>query len=224
FFIICFIYCPLSNAKDKTYQYLQDESFTPSSIDYSALERLNYKKLTDHSRRSQSSPLYVTGFDEQIDEDTYILGTGDGLTIYIWGSINDEIISIIDHEGNFIIPSIGTVNVRNLTLREGKERIKERILTSYKKIKLSITLSIIRRFKVYVLGEVVNPGPYIVTGAARVSDLINLTGGLKTSTLKISASKDNTSKNNTSKNGALKDDALKADSTLQLRAIEIENE
>lgn len=121
----------------------------------------------------------MTGFDVQVNEETYILGTGDGITIYLWGTINNELNSTVDHEGNFIIPSIGVVNVKGKTLKEGKKLIKEKLLNTLKKVDMSIILSKIREFKVYVLGELSFPGPYTVNGATRVSDLVTLGGGCK---------------------------------------------
>jgi protein involved in polysaccharide export with SLBB domain len=99
--------------------------------------------------------------------------------VYIWGSVYDEISSTIDHEGNFLIPAVGLVAIKGLTLKEGKDKIREKILKVYTSVEMSIILSKVRDFKVYVLGEVVYPGFYIVNGATRVSDLVVLAGGWK---------------------------------------------
>lgn len=209
--LICII-CQQVCSEDDRYNNILDESFslTPSDIDRSILEGLEYKKLSDLTQEErQRLQIDVTGFDERIDENTYILGTGDGLTVYIWGSVNKQFLSIIDHEGNFIFPSIGSVNVKGLTLREGKEKIKEKIIGIYKEGDITIVLSEIRKFKVYVLGEVKEPGSYIVNGATRVSDLIITAGGLKPSIIK---------------DNRLKSNETNIDSIGTLRAIEIENE
>ena len=171
--------------EERSLQSIIDESFSivPSGeskkgVDDIMYQKLNYRNLSNDTRKTQSSPTDVIGFDVCVDESKYILGTGDGLTIYLWGSINDKIQSIIDHEGNFVLSSIGIVNLRNLTLREGKEVIRNKILSSYKEVEMSIVLSKVREFKVYLLGGVTEPGHYFVNGAMRVSDLIIRAGGV----------------------------------------------
>lgn len=198
-------------AEDGIYEDILDESFSivPSESELPILKRLEYKKLSELPLESRTIQLDVTGFDRKIDEDKYILGTGDGLTIYIWGSINDQIKSIVDHEGNFIVPSLGSVNVRGLTLREGKEKIKEKVLDLHKKVEITVVLSEIRKFKVYILGEVSEPGGYIVDGATRVSDLIISASGIK---------------QNKIEEKTLKLNEIDIDSISKIRAIEIEND
>ena len=196
---------------DDIYKDIIDESFSiePSESEYPILKRLEYKKLSELPVKNRKLQLDVTGFDQKIDEDKYILGTGDGLTIYIWGSINDQLKSIVDHEGNFIVPSLGSVNVRGCTLREGKEKIKEKVLELHKKVDMTVALSEIRKFKVHILGEIKEPGGYIVNGATRVSDLIISASGLKQKKVE---------------DKTLKTNEIDLDSISKLRAVEIDNE
>ncbi len=174
--IICFSCSIQAQDVDFNYPLGYPESFQkPPTID----KKAEYSVLRERSLEAQKPSSVLSGFDQQIDEHSYILGTGDGFTIYLWGSINDEIEAIINHEGNLIIPSVGIINIKNLTLYEGKEKIKEKTLTVYKKVDISIVLSLIRKFKVYTLGEVKYPGFYEVNGATRVSDLIEMADGFK---------------------------------------------
>jgi protein involved in polysaccharide export with SLBB domain len=162
---------------------------TPYFDDYK-----DFTVLRERSYKSQKPSSALSGFDSQIDENTYILGTGDGFTIYLWGNKNDEIEAIIDQEGNLIIPTVGVINIKNLSLREGKQQIIEKVQSAYKDAEISVVLTSIRKFKIYILGEVKFPGFYEVNGATRVSDLIEIADGFKD------------------------------DSTFRLRGIEIENE
>jgi protein involved in polysaccharide export with SLBB domain len=115
--------------------------------------------------------------DRSIDEKTYVLGTNDELIIYIWGSISEELSAVIDNEGSLIIPSVGTVVIGGKTLAEAKDLVKRKVLEVYRDVEITIVLGQIRKFRAYVLGEVQNPGGYTVTGATRVSDLIEMAGG-----------------------------------------------
>lgn len=178
---VCF-FC-LLKAQDVEFNYPLGY---PESLKKSPLpidKKSEYSVMRERSFEEQKPSSVLSGFDQQIDEHSYILGTGDGFTIYLWGSVNDEVEAIIDQEGNLIIPSVGIINIKNLTLFEGKEKIRKKVLTTYKKIDISIVLSKIRKFKVYALGEVKYPGFYEVNGATRVSDLIEMADGFLEDTL-----------------------------------------
>jgi protein involved in polysaccharide export with SLBB domain len=116
--------------------------------------------------------------DRCIDEKTYILGSNDELSIYIWGSLNETLRGVIDNEGTLVIPSVGTISLGGVTLIEAKEKIKQSIKNTYKDADVTIVLSRVRKFRAYILGEVRHPGGFIINGATRVSDLIDLSGGI----------------------------------------------
>ena len=121
-----------------------------------------------------SSPQIV---ESPIDENTYILGTNDELCIYLWGTVNQAIPAVVNSEGFLLIPSIAMVDLRGLTLAKAREKIKTALLKVYKKVDITISLSKLHVFRVYVTGEVKKPGAYMVTGQTRVSELINVAGG-----------------------------------------------
>jgi protein involved in polysaccharide export with SLBB domain len=121
-----------------------------------------------------SSPQIV---ETPIDENSYILATNDELRIYLWGTINQTIPVIVNSEGFLLIPSIAMVDLRGLTLAKGKEKIKAALLKVYKKADITISLSKLHVFRTYITGDVKKPGAYLITGQARVSDLINIAGG-----------------------------------------------
>lgn len=125
----------------------------------------NYPYLTGTDKENKN-------FDIQINEDEYFLGSGDGFSIYLFGTVNKTIKSEIDLEGNAILPSIGSVNLKGKTLKEGKQLLKDKIFKALKKVDVSISLSKVREFKVYLLGDVANAGDFIANGATRVSDII----------------------------------------------------
>ncbi len=177
FFVALSIFCVVNYF----YTYSIDYEYYAKQYRQSKLGNKNASNNSTTDEKSFSSlqkiSMELTSFDVNIDEDSYILGTGDGFKIYLWGNINSEVEAIIDQEGNLVIPSVGVVHIRNLSLREGREKIKAKVQNSYKKVKITIVLNEIRKFKVYALGEVSSPGFYEVNGASRVSDLIEIAGG-----------------------------------------------
>lgn len=137
----------------------------------------NYQKPSIPNSKI-TSYFNTAGMDQQLDQDKYLVGTGDGFSIYLWGTIDKHFISTVNIEGGLIIPDVGTVRIKGKTIREAKDIIRKKIMEHYKNAEMTIVLDNIRNFKVYVLGEILDPGAYYVSGSTRLSDLINLAGGI----------------------------------------------
>ena len=116
--------------------------------------------------------------DREVDPDTYTVGPGDVLQLYIWGEFDQAIPIQVDPEGHAIVPTIGTFHVTNLTLTEVKEEIigaaqREK----YPGVEITLTLESMRLFNVYLTGAVVSEGMNVVHPVTRISDLIERGGG-----------------------------------------------
>ncbi len=140
---------------------------------------ISYGTLTNNSNQNNipNDKGKIIGFGAQVNESTYVLGTGDGLAIHIWGTVNTEINAIIDYEGYLILPKVGSVYLKGLTLAEGKKLVGAKIKENYKSVDFSIVLNEIRQFKVYIIGQVKKPGSYIINSGYRVSDLVEMAEG-----------------------------------------------
>jgi polysaccharide export outer membrane protein len=115
--------------------------------------------------------------EKSIEPEEYIVGTGDILSIDIWGEININYTLGITPEGNLLIPRVGSVDVGGKSLKEAKEIIQEAVMKPYKNVKVTITLVRLRRFKVSVAGAVKAPGIYSAFANTRVSEVIATAGG-----------------------------------------------
>jgi protein involved in polysaccharide export with SLBB domain len=122
-----------------------------------------------------SGPLII---DNPINDSLYMLGINDELSIYLWGNLNQVITVTVNAEGGLLIPSIAMIDVKGISLAQGKEKIKAALLKVYKKVDISISLSKLHVFRTYISGDVKKPGAYMITGQVRVSDLIEMAGGL----------------------------------------------
>ncbi|MEE2708968.1 MAG: SLBB domain-containing protein [Gemmatimonadota bacterium] len=113
-----------------------------------------------------------------LSPDTYIVGPGDGFLITIWGKRNEHFQSFITPEGKLLVPQISEIQVAGLTISELKKRLTEEIARFFFDVRVETTLIQLRRFRVYVLGEVVQPGGYPAQAVDRVSQMIDRSGGL----------------------------------------------
>lgn len=115
--------------------------------------------------------------DQEVDPRTYTVGPGDVFQLYIWGEWNRSYQLQVNPEGNAIVPTVGDFHVSALTLAEAKERILKVAQAKYPGVEITLTLSSMRYFTVYLTGTVVREGSFMIHPNTRVSDLIELGGG-----------------------------------------------
>lgn len=112
-----------------------------------------------------------------INPETYCVGPGDQISITLWGEANTTWELPVMLEGNLLIPNVGDVMVKDMTLSQAKNVIISEIEKKYRSVKITITLSNLRKFKVHVLGEVTAPGLFTATALDRVSQMIDQAKG-----------------------------------------------
>jgi protein involved in polysaccharide export with SLBB domain len=115
--------------------------------------------------------------EHAVDATQYILGPGDVLQITLSGPTEINYSPRVSPEGSIQIPSVGSIDVNNLTLAEAKEKLAQKIKGKYLSNDLFITLIQLRAFRVTVSGAVFNPGIVTVNALNRVSEAIDLCGG-----------------------------------------------
>jgi protein involved in polysaccharide export with SLBB domain len=94
-----------------------------------------------------------------IDPDTYILGPSDRLLLIIGGPERTTLPFEILPEGSALLPNIGPFQAAGLTLREFTRQVREKLGRYYRNVDIDCSLARPRSFVVYVLGEVMKPGP-----------------------------------------------------------------
>lgn len=116
--------------------------------------------------------------DRQIDPETYIVGPGDVLQLYIWGEFDQSVPFEVNPEGQALIPTIGSFTVSNRSLADiRREIIGAAQLDKYPGVEVTLTLTSMRFFTVYLTGAVTREGAHVVHPVTRVSDLIEFGGG-----------------------------------------------
>ena len=158
-----------------------------SKKEKSLLESLRFKKtekadVTEIKDRQRQ--LLQAGLEGKINPDEYILGPGDHLVITVWGEYEESIPVEVYPTGDIIIPMVGILELSGKTLKDGIELITIKINNIYSNARISVSLMMPRIFKIYVTGEVIIPGPYEVYPVSRVSDAVELAGGLSKSAKK----------------------------------------
>ncbi len=113
-----------------------------------------------------------------VDSDLYRVGPGDHLRLVIWGAAELMYELPVGPEGHVFIPNVGIENVGGLTLNEVRTHVREAVLGVFREVRVDLLLAAMRQFKVHVVGEVQSPGSYPASAVTRVSEVIELAGGL----------------------------------------------
>lgn len=117
--------------------------------------------------------------EREVDPKEYILGPGDELHVLILTSKPLHFSVTVSPQGHLLIPNVGMIDVKDKTLDEAEKVIKQEIKKTYSGDDIFIDLKEIRKFKVSVIGKIIKTGTIPTTAADRVSEVIDLAGGLE---------------------------------------------
>jgi polysaccharide biosynthesis/export protein len=141
----------------------------PKDID-KELEQYGYSFFVNESPNFQPVSNVPVGSE-------YIIGPGDGFTVYLWGGAEESYNITVSRDGNIIIPRLGTVNVSGLTFSELKTFIGEKLKDYFNEFQMNITMNTLRTIEIFLVGEVKNPGTYSVSSLSTIVTALYSTGG-----------------------------------------------
>jgi protein involved in polysaccharide export with SLBB domain len=107
----------------------------------------------------------------------YVLGTGDSLTINLWGGISQNFTRLVDREGKIALPEAGSLVVAGLTLQQARSDIESALKQQYHNAQVDVTIGRLRTVRVYVVGDVQRPGAYDVSSLSTPLNAIYAAGG-----------------------------------------------
>ncbi|PYV70824.1 MAG: hypothetical protein DMG97_18190 [Acidobacteria bacterium] len=107
----------------------------------------------------------------------YVLGPGDGVSIDIWGGVAQRLRRVVDSSGRLALPEVGTVEVAGRTLGDVQRLVQAALRTQFHEVEADVSLSRIRSVRVYVVGEVENPGPYDISSLSTPLNALYAAGG-----------------------------------------------
>ncbi|MCC6636905.1 MAG: SLBB domain-containing protein [Ignavibacteriaceae bacterium] len=110
--------------------------------------------------------------DLSVDEETYVLGPGDGFSISIDNAEALVYEARVNPDGFLIIPKAGIVKVSGMILKDAKKNIIALIREKFKTHNILVTLSTIRSVKVDIFGEVQKRGGKVIFANSRLSDVL----------------------------------------------------
>lgn len=126
------------------------------------------RAAVDPVRTVTSGPL----LDRPLERARYRLGPGDVVDVAVFGEV--ELINTVPvtPEGTLVVPGVGVARVLGLNLDEAQARVRELVYRLYRNVDVTLTLARIRSFKVFVVGDLPNPGVRPATSVQRVSEVL----------------------------------------------------
>jgi len=107
----------------------------------------------------------------------YVIGPGDGLNVDVWGSVSQRLQRVVDREGRLSLPEVGTVLVAGKTLGDVQQTVQKQLRNQFRDVQTDISLARLRTVRVYVVGDVANPGAYDVSSLSTALNAVYLAGG-----------------------------------------------
>ncbi|MFK5986014.1 MAG: SLBB domain-containing protein [Pseudomonadota bacterium] len=109
----------------------------------------------------------------------YIIGPGDTLIVQLYGKTNVEYRLVVTREGKILVPDLGPVIVSGLSFSEVKGNLKNRFEKNIFGTKAAITIGELRTINIMIVGDVVNPGQYTISGLSNLMNALLVSGGVK---------------------------------------------
>src|SRR5258708_2637637 len=107
----------------------------------------------------------------------YVIGPQDVLTIQVFDQADLGGKYTVETDGTFSFPLIGRVTAGGLTLRKLEAELKKRLADGYfRNPQVTVGVEMYRSQRVFVMGEVRNPGPVALTGGMTLIEALARAG------------------------------------------------
>ncbi|MBN2423834.1 MAG: SLBB domain-containing protein [Calditrichaceae bacterium] len=135
-----------------------------------------------HEIFEQTQAEYMPEVFGPVDEE-YPLGPGDEIIITVWGEVELRHELVINRAGQVYIENVGLVNLSGLNIKEARNKLKSALGRSYSSITkgrafLDITVGKLRPLRIYVIGNVTQPGVFTVPAVSSPFHLLFYAGGI----------------------------------------------
>lgn len=109
----------------------------------------------------------------------YRIAVGDTLLVQLWGAVEAKGEQIVDPQGNIFLPQVGPINIVGVLNSNLNEQVSTAISRIYKKdVYVYVNLAASQPVKVFVTGNVVNPGLYGGLSSESILAYLDRAGGV----------------------------------------------
>jgi polysaccharide export outer membrane protein len=107
----------------------------------------------------------------------YVIGPQDVLTIQVFDQADLGGKYTVETDGTFTFPLIGRITAGGMTLRKFETELKKKLADGYfRNPQITVGIELYRSQRVFVMGEVRNPGPVALTGGMTLIEALARAG------------------------------------------------
>jgi protein involved in polysaccharide export with SLBB domain len=108
----------------------------------------------------------------------YRLGPGDNITIELFGKKTDIYELVVDRNGTLRFPDFGPMQVTGLSFDQVRTDIERRVASQMIGVRANVTMGQLRSIRIFILGDVIRPGTYTVSGLSTIINALFASGGV----------------------------------------------
>jgi len=108
----------------------------------------------------------------------YVVGPGDSLSIDLWGGLSTKIVRTVDRQGRVNLPEAGPLQVSGRNLGDVQQAVQKAIASQYRNTSADVSVAKLRTVRVYVVGEVEEPGAYDISSLSTPLNALVAAGGV----------------------------------------------
>jgi polysaccharide export outer membrane protein len=108
----------------------------------------------------------------------YVVGSGDSLSIDLWGSVSQRLIRVVDREGRVSLPDTAPLLVSGRSLGDVQLDIQHALRSVFRDVSADVSVSRLRTVRVYVVGDVAQPGAYDISSLSTPLNALFAAGGV----------------------------------------------
>jgi polysaccharide biosynthesis/export protein len=121
----------------------------------------------------------ANGATAKVHDNTFVIGTGDVLSINVWKEADISRSIPVRSDGNISLPLVGEVQAAGRTPLKLEQDIAARLKNYISEPEVTVIVQQINSEKFNILGQVARPGSYPLANASTVLDAIAIAGGFR---------------------------------------------
>ena len=107
----------------------------------------------------------------------YVIGPGDELVIRAWGSVDADLRTTVDRNGQIHLPRVGSFSVAGVRASDIERHLRGQIGRIFTNFNLSVALGQLRGLKVFVVGPAQRPGVFTLPSQSTILSAVAAAGG-----------------------------------------------
>ena len=153
-------------------------TFAPSRATAQDVPGMEKKSKDKNQSDNSQMELEAHVVEVAVNDSLYVVGPNDILNLSIFADRYYSYDVVVSSNGRIIVPLVGEISIKDRTLAQVSTLLRIMIDRTFKRADLTVSLVRARQIKVSVTGAVKTPGVVMLPATARVSEALQLAGGI----------------------------------------------